>query len=61
MALNGESYASKEGAIKAGVAVLSYGNFLQALIDFLCIAFVLFLIVKQANKFKKPVPPAAVA
>lgn len=61
IALNGETYASKEEAVKAGVAVLSYGNFLQASIDFLCIAFVLFLVVKQANKFKKPAPPAPAA
>jgi large conductance mechanosensitive channel len=61
IALNGETYASKEDAVKAGVAVLSYGNFLQASIDFLCIAFVLFLVVKQANKFKRPAPPAPAA
>ncbi len=58
VALNGVDYATKEEAIKAGAAVLSYGNFLQATIDFLCIAFVLFLVVKQANKLKKPAPAA---
>ena len=57
ISLNGENYANKEEAIKAGAAVLSYGNFLQASLDFMCIAFVLFLVVKQANKYKKPVPP----
>lgn len=59
IALDGNAYANKEEAIKAGVAVLSYGNFLQATIDFLAIAFVLFLVVRQANKLKKPAPPAA--
>lgn len=58
IALDGNSYASLDEARKAGVAVLSYGNFLQATIDFLAIAFVLFLIVKQANKVKKPAPAA---
>lgn len=40
---------------------VTYGNFLSAIINFLCIAFVLFLIIKGANKFKKeeaPAPPA---
>ncbi len=60
IALDGGTYATKEEAIKAGVAVLSYGNFIQALIDFLCIAFVLFLVVKQANKTKKPAVPVVV-
>lgn len=58
IALDGNSYANLEEAKKAGVAILTYGNFLQATIDFLCIAFVLFLVVKQANRFKKPAPAA---
>lgn len=39
---------------------VAYGNFLSAVISFLCIAFVLFLIIKGANKMKKeePVAPA---
>ncbi len=58
IALDGNSYASLEEAKAKGVAALTYGNFLQASIDFLAIAFVLFLIVRQANKFKKPAPAA---
>lgn len=58
-ALDGNSYATMEEAKKAGVAVLAYGNFVQSTIDFLAIAFVLFLVVKQANRFKKPEPPKA--
>ena len=60
-ALNGHQYASIEEAKKAGIGVLAYGSFLQAIIDFLIIAVVLFLIVRQANKFKKPVPAVEVA
>lgn len=56
IALDGNSYANLEEVKKAGVAALSYGNFLQATIDFLAIAFVLFLVVRQANKMKKPAP-----
>lgn len=41
--------------------VLPYGKFLQAVIDFMLVAFVLFLIVKGMNSFKKkePAPPPA--
>jgi large conductance mechanosensitive channel len=56
IALNGERYATMEDAKKAGVGVIAYGSFLQNCIDFVIIAFVLFLIIKQLNKFKKPVP-----
>ena len=37
----------------AGVPLLGYGQFITMLIDFLIIAFVLFLIVKQVNKFHR--------
>ena len=60
IALDGNAYVNIDEAKKAGVAILSYGNFLQATIDFLAIAFVLFIVVKHANKLKKPaVVPAA--
>jgi large conductance mechanosensitive channel len=60
IALNGEHYVSVDEAKKAGVGVLAYGSFLQNTIDFLIIAFVLFLVVRQAARFKKTeAPPAA--
>ncbi|MDD5623692.1 MAG: large conductance mechanosensitive channel protein MscL, partial [Candidatus Peribacteraceae bacterium] len=37
-------------------AQIKYGTFLQTVIDFLIIALVIFVLVKQANKLKKPVP-----
>jgi large conductance mechanosensitive channel len=40
---------------------VKYGNFLSAVISFLCIALVLFLIIKGANKLKKEEAPAAPA
>lgn len=45
----------------AGVPLLGYGEFITVLIDFLIIAFVLFLIVKQVNRFhhEKAAEPAA--
>jgi len=45
--------AKKQGA------VLAWGNFLTLLINFLIIAFALFLVVKAINKLKKPEPPPA--
>ncbi len=51
----------KSLAWTVGSATLTYGNFLQALVNFLAIAFVLFLIIRSINKAKaKPAPaPAA--
>jgi large conductance mechanosensitive channel len=43
---------------KAGVPVFAYGNFITILINFLILAFVIFLMVKQMNKLKKQAPPA---
>lgn len=58
IALDGNTYLSIEEAKKAGTGVLAYGSFIQNSIDFLIIAFVLFMVVRQANKLKKPVPAA---
>lgn len=47
---------------EAGVAMLGYGTFITAIINFLILAFVIFLIVKYANKvLRKPEEPAAPA
>jgi large conductance mechanosensitive channel len=46
-----------EALKKAGVALLGYGSFVTAVINFLIMAFVIFLIVRQANKLLPP--PAA--
>ncbi|VAW33256.1 Large-conductance mechanosensitive channel [hydrothermal vent metagenome] len=45
-------------AIEVGDASITYGNFIQAIINFLIIAFVIFMIVRQANKLKAEEPPA---
>jgi large conductance mechanosensitive channel len=59
VALNGQSYPTLADAKKAGAPVLAYGQFLNTIINFLIVAFVAFLIVKQANRFKKPAVAAA--
>jgi large conductance mechanosensitive channel len=59
IALNGQSYATLAAAKAAAAPVLAYGQFLNAVINFLIIAFVIFLIVRAANKLQKPAPAAA--
>ena len=52
-ALDGKSYASLEEAKKAGAGVFAYGNFIQSVIDFVIIAFCIFLIIKALNNLRK--------
>ena len=47
------TYASLEAAREAGAAVFAYGAFIMALINFLIIAFVVFMLVKQVKKVKE--------
>ncbi|MBV6396766.1 MAG: Large-conductance mechanosensitive channel [Anaerolineales bacterium] len=47
--------------IEVGTAVIKYGSFIQTVVDFLIIAFVIFLIVKAANSRKKAEPAAPAA
>ena len=47
-------------AKKAG-AVLAYGNFITIVVNFVILAFIIFMMVKQVNKMKKEAPPAAPA
>jgi large conductance mechanosensitive channel len=46
---------------KAGVPVFAYGNFLTILLNFIILAFVIFIMVKQINRLKReaPTPPPA--
>ena len=48
-----------ELSFTVGAAVIAWGAFVQAIVDFLFVAFVIFLIVKAANKTKKKEAPAA--
>jgi large conductance mechanosensitive channel len=56
--LNGQTYPSLTTAKAAGAPVIAYGQFINTITNFLVIAFVVFLIVKQANRFKAPAPAA---
>jgi large conductance mechanosensitive channel len=46
---------------KAGIPVFAYGNFLTILLNFIILAFIIFIMVKQINRLKKEAPPAPAA
>jgi large conductance mechanosensitive channel len=56
--MSGTPQPSLAAAKAAGAPTLNYGVFLQSLFDFIIIAFVIFMLVKQVNRFKKEAPPA---
>ena len=56
VALDGQQYASIEAATAAGVGTLNYGAFIQYVINFILIAFCMFLVVRVMNRMKKPAP-----
>jgi large conductance mechanosensitive channel len=55
--LSDTSHPSLVAAKAAGAPTLNYGVFLQSVFDFLIIAFVIFILVKQVNRFKNAAPP----
>lgn len=57
--LSATHFATLADAKKAGVAVIGYGTFINTIIDFLIVAFALFLVVKQVNRMRKPAPAPA--
>jgi len=61
VSLTGGEFASLAEAKKAGAATLNYGLFFNTVIEFLIVAFAVFMLVKQVNRFRRePVPaPAA--
>ena len=56
--LSGTPQPSLTAAKAAGAPTINYGVFLQATFDFIIIAFVIFMLVKQVNRLKKDAPPA---
>lgn len=45
---------------KAGVPVFAYGNFITVAVNFLILAFIIFIMVKQINRLKRNAPPPVV-
>ncbi|MNT53268.1 Large-conductance mechanosensitive channel [compost metagenome] len=46
---------------KAGVPVFAYGNFLTVAVNFIILAFIIFLMIKQVNRLKREAPAPAAA
>jgi len=58
--LSGKGVTTLAAAKEAGAATINYGVFINAVINFIIVAFCVFLIVKWMNSLKKPAPVAAV-
>ena len=58
IALDGQSYPTLDAA-KASTSVFAYGSFIQTVIQFLIIAFSIFMVVKGINMLRRPKPEAA--
>jgi large conductance mechanosensitive channel len=56
ISLNGQSYATLAAAKAAAAPVIAYGQFLNTVINFLIVAFVIFMTVRQASKLQKKPP-----
>jgi large conductance mechanosensitive channel len=58
LTLSGTTQPSLAAAKAAGTPTLNYGVFLQSVFDFIIIAFVIFILIKQVNRFKREAPAA---
>ena len=56
--LSGANHPTLAAAKQAGAATINYGVFVNTVLDFLIVAFVIFLLVHQVNRWKTPAPPA---
>ncbi len=61
VALDGKSYPTLAAAKTAAAPVISYGTFLNTIINFLIIAFVVFMLVRQVTRFQRKPEPAPAA
>ncbi len=57
--MSGGSYASLADAQAAGAATINYGLFINAIVDFLLVAVVIFILVRGVNRLRRPAPVAA--
>jgi large conductance mechanosensitive channel len=56
--ISGTSYPTLAAAKAAGAATINYGVFLNTVLDFLIVALVIFMLVRQVNRWSKPAPAA---
>jgi large conductance mechanosensitive channel len=57
--LSGASYPSLAAAKAAGAPIIAYGSFINTILDFVIVAFAMFILVQQAVRFAPPPPPPA--
>ncbi len=62
--LSGGGYASVAAAEEAGAPIIKYGMFINTVLDFIIVAFAIFMVIRAMNKLKKeeeekPAPPPA--
>ena len=57
--ISGTQYPTLAAAKAANAATINYGIFLNTVIDFVIVAFVIFMLVRSVNRWKKPAPAAA--
>lgn len=58
ISLNGEHYATLKAAQEAHAPILAYGMFLNTVVNFLIVAFAIFVVIKQINRMCPPPAPA---
>jgi large conductance mechanosensitive channel len=56
--LSGQHYPTVAAAKAAGAPTLNYGAFLQAIVDFVIVAFAVFMLIRQVNRLFPPAKPA---
>ena len=59
--LSSTAYATLKDAKAASAPTINYGIFLNTILDFVILAFAVFLLIRQVNRFQKPPEPAPVA
>ena len=59
--LSGQNHATIADAKAAGAATINYGMFVNAVIDFVLVAFAIFLLIRQVNRLTAPPPQPAPA
>jgi len=59
--ISGKHFATLTEAKAAGAATINYGVFINTVLDFIIVAFVIFLMIRQVNRFKAKPAPAPIA
>lgn len=59
--LSGQHFGTLKQAQESGAATINYGLFLNTILDFVIVAFVIFLLIRQVNRLKRPAPAAVPA